>query len=356
MKRTIALSLALTMLLFSVACASKGSYDAAPAAEAPMEMATNQAFMAYDAAEYAVTEESAASTASGVVAPQPVPDAAKSADADTRKIIYNADLQMTADDPAAAQSTIIARAESLGGYVADSYTTNDDLGAQHCSATIKVPAESLEALVTAAKALGKVDDYQLSSDDITLSYYDIAARLKSAQAEEAQLVIILADCQTVEDILAVRESLAEVRADIESYQGQINLWDNLTSYATLSLSIRRTPQPEVAREKELLTIWKASDVWNRMSRGFVNSARFVVNAISAVGIFLAVALIPAGLLFLCIGLPILVSRKRKRARAEANGEPLPPTRREKRRAARKAGRAGTPLVPEAPAKTDEPEA
>ena len=341
MKRKIALLLALSLLLSLTACAAKSSksWDAtAPAAAAPM------ADMEYGAMNYAVTEEAMESAASGSAQAQKsaAPESGAS-DADTRKIIYNADMSMTADDPAEAQRQLLERATQLGGYLADSYTTNDELGAWRCTATIKVPAEKLEELVTVAKGLGKVDDYQLSSDDITLSYYDVAARLKSAQAEEKQLLEILGKCETVEDILAVRESLARVRSDIESYQGQINLWDNLVSYATLTLSINRTPQPEVAKEKELLTIWKASDVWNRMSRGFVNSARFIVNAVGAIGIFLAVAIIPAAVLFVCVGLPILFARKRrarKVAEAAAAGEPLPPTKAELRRAHKREKRRG----------------
>ncbi len=110
----------------------------------------------------------------------------------------------------------------------------------------------------------------------------------------------------------MRNSLTAVRSDIESYQAQINLWDNLVGYATLELFIRRTPKDVTSADSELLAIWKASDVWANMQRGFQNSARFMVNAISAIGIFLAVAIIPAGILFLCIGLPILLHKKKKR--------------------------------------------
>ncbi|MPM95438.1 hypothetical protein SDC9_142592 [bioreactor metagenome] len=68
-------------------------------------------------------------------------------------------------------------------------------------------------------------------------------------------------------------------------------------------------------ETELIQLWKASDTWNRMSRGFQNSARFVVNAIGAIGIFLAVAILPVGILFLAIGLPIILHKKNKRKKA-----------------------------------------
>jgi len=49
-----------------------------------------------------------------------------------------------------------------------------------------------------------------------------------------------------------------------------------------------------------------------MTRGFQNSARFMANALGAIGIFLAIAIIPAGVLFLAIGLPILAYKKKKR--------------------------------------------
>ena len=54
-----------------------------------------------------------------------------------------------------------------------------------------------------------------------------------------------------------------------------------------------------------------------MARGFQNSARFVVNAIGAIGIFIAVAIIPAGVLFLVIGLPIIAHKKKKHKKVAA---------------------------------------
>ena len=305
MKRRIRLlPVALAALLCLSACAARSEPHATYAAS------TSQMAAAMPAAEEFAAEngeylafDDAAATAESAAVP---------ADAGVRKIVYNADLSVTADDPEKALSDVSARAAALGGYVADSSLTTDDDGVYLCTAVLKVPAGSLDALVTAAKALGEVNDYSLSSSDISQQYYDISARLGSAKAEEAQLLEMLKLCATVEDMLRVREQLAAVRADIESYQGQINLWDNLVSYATLSVSVRRTPKAPVAEEKSLVEIWRASDVWKQVTRGFQNSARITVNVVSAVLIFLACALIPGGVLFLCIGLPILLHRKKKK--------------------------------------------
>lgn len=306
-KRRALIALAVcAVLLFTLGCAARS--DAAPIVDN-----SKSAEAVYDSASAPQME--AAMPAGAPVADSTQTTGEPTGDFDVRKIVYSADMTVSADDPSAAMATLIEKAESLGGYVSGSYATTDEVGTTYTTATIKVPADQLEALVTAANALGKVDDYRLSSDDISLSYYDMQARLDNAKSEEKQLLEILAKCETVEDILAVRQSLTAVRADIESYTAQMNLWDNLVAYATLNITINRTPKTAVEGEKELIQIWKASDVWGRMSRGFQNSARFVVNALGAIGIFLAVAAIPAGVLFLAIGLPIIIHKKNKRKKA-----------------------------------------
>ncbi|MDO4572249.1 MAG: DUF4349 domain-containing protein [Clostridia bacterium] len=312
MLRRSMLALALAAALLLAGCAGGASlnqevsYDAAPAAESVEAEAPRAGELSTQAGA------GAAQSASGE------PD-----DAGTRKIIYTAYLDLRADDPAAALDAVVRQAQALGGYLAASYTDNDEEGAYYSSATLKVPAASLDTLVGAAKGEGTVESYSLNSDDISLSYYDIQARLSNAEAEEAQLLTLLAACESVEDVLAVREQLTRVRADIESYQAQINLWDNLVDYATLELSVRRTARPAVAGENDLIEIWRASDVWRNIRNGFQNSARGVINAIGAIGIFLAYALIPAAILFLCIGLPIILRRRKKRRAAQQAAAALP---------------------------------
>jgi len=297
------------MLLLTVGCAYRSADSAtmAVAEDEAYDVSYAESAPKADYDGYAFSEETSNAELN---------ETSETGDFDVRKIVYNATMSVTADDPEKALNELIAKTQELGGYLSSSYTTTDDDGAYYSTATLKVPADQLDALVTAAEAAGKVDSYRLSSDDISLSYYDMQARLDNAKAEEAQLLEILAQCKTIEDILAVRSSLTRVRADIESYTAQMNLWDNLVAYATLDVTINRTPKTVVEGEKELIKIWKASDVWSKMSRGFNNSARFVVNAIGAIGIFLAVAAIPAGILFLAIGLPIILHKKKKRKKAQ----------------------------------------
>ena len=306
-KRTLIALILCAALLLTIGCAAAPATSSAES----LDYAKSASGGTYDMAPQA---EMAAAPNEAAPAPQA---GEPTSDFDVRKIVYTADMTVSADDPAVALEKLLEQTKSLGGYVSSSYSTTDDQGTNYSYATLKVPAAQLDALVNAANALGKVNDYRLSSDDISLSYYDMQARLKYAKSEEQQLLQILAQCKTVEEILAVRQSLSSVRSDIESYTAQMNLWDNLVSYATLNVTINRTPKTAVEGENELIQMWRASDVWSRMTRGFQNSARFVVNAIGAIGIFLAVAAIPLVVLFLLVGVPIIVHKKNKRKKAAA---------------------------------------
>lgn len=307
LKRTLIALVLCAVMLSTIGCAARNATQSSGVYAEPAKGASYDMAAAQDEAAMAPAAAEANTTTQQTGEP--------TGDFDVRKIVYNADMTVTVDDPAASLAALIEKAKSLGGYVSSSYSTTDDLGTVYAYATLKVPADQLDALVSAANAMGKVNDYRLSSDDISLSYYDMQARLNNAKAEEQQLLEILAKCETVEDILAVRQSLTSVRADIESYTAQMRLWDNLVSYATLNMTINRTPATAVEGKNDLIQLWKASDVWDKMARGFQNSARFVVNALGAIGIFIAIAAIPVGVLFLAIGLPILVHRKNKRKKA-----------------------------------------
>ena len=317
--RSAALVAALFTLLGLAACNGGTSSKSVSSDEAyPMEAYVTEA--SYDS-DISYSVASSNGTAMAVTAESMPDDEAITADAATRKIIYDASLEVVAAAPQAAADAVILKAGALGGYVAESYSYSDDDGVYRVYVSIRVPSESLDSLVTEAEATGKVESYSLSSNDITMSYYDIAARLESAKAEEQQLLLVLAQCETVEDILLVRESLSAVREDIESYQARINTWDNLVSYATLSLSVSRTPRSVAsAEENTLISLLEASEVGEAIVLAFRNSARFVVNAVYVIGIGLGYAILPCTLLFLVIGLPIILctrAKRRKRAKMAA---------------------------------------
>ena len=160
-KRRALIALAVcAVLLFTLGCAARSETASGADNSKSAEAAYDTAYAPQMEAAMPAPESDSGSTQT---------TGEPTGDFDVRKIVYSADMTVTADDPAAALATLVAKAESLGGYVSGSYATTDEVGTTYTTATLKVPADQLEALVTAANALGKLNDNRLSSDDNSLS-------------------------------------------------------------------------------------------------------------------------------------------------------------------------------------------
>ena len=300
------------LLLFCTGCAKGASNDAAYGLGGTIAKTESVAVQSTASAPMAAPMEDAVAEERGYDAKA---DASAKIEAYAKKIIYTAFLRIRADVPAETAAAAEEACTALGGYVAASYNTTYSNGTAYASATLKVPAEQLETLVDQLSALGTREELQLTSDDVTRDYYDVQARLTAAKAEEKTLLALLSDCETVEEVLLVREQLAYIRSEIESYEASINLWDHQVAYATVELTVRESEKTAVAGESDTIELWKASDVGRRIVNGFDNSWRFLVNAVSAVGIALSYTLLPAlVLLLLVFGLVRLIKLVRRSAK------------------------------------------
>ena len=349
MKKTLSLVLACLLLILAVGCSSSSRKDSTVTYSEPQSayaVAEEAAYYGDSDAymENKVAYESSVSSAAGSSS-ESIPESASN----NKKIIYNANVSIRTDDPVAALSQAIALCESYGGYIESSFSRPETNGrSASANATLKVPAEKLDALLEGVKGLGKVETSNIYSNDITGSYYDIQARLNAQKAEEQTLLKLLDECTNVEEVLAVREQLLEVREQIESYQARINSWDNQVSYATIELSISQTIKPVVEKEEEPIELWKSSEVWKKIKLGFSNSWRFVVNAVYAIGIGIAYGLLPVivigGIIFLLIKLIVSLVRKgneRKQKKKELKAKKSEET---------------SPEIKEGPATKEEPSA
>ena len=322
MKRTLtAMIAALLVLSMAVAGCAKKNTGSAYYEEPRMYEAAYEESAVYEtgfSAKAAAAAGSVPSDAPAPVsgAPSAEPVAAEQTDVSVRKLIYDATLSVTVDRPEETLDALTELAVGMGGYLSENRLYNDDEGAYKATATLKVPAARLDELLEAAKGAGKVTGCSVSGQDITMDYYDIQARLTSAKAEEQQLLKLYEKCESVEEMLSVRDSLARVRSDIEVYEGRIRLWDNLVAYATLRLTINRTPKKAVEKENEDIAIWKASDVGKRMAYGFRNTARWLVNALYSIGIFLAYAVLPLLAIGLIVWAVVAIRKKTAPARAK----------------------------------------
>ncbi len=104
--------------------------------------------------------------------------------------------------------------------------------------TLTVEESQFETAIDEIKALALVvENESVSADDVTETVIDIETRLGTARAEETRYLQILNQAQTVEEILLVEEQLARVRTVIESYEAQLEYYQQKTAYSTITVSL-----------------------------------------------------------------------------------------------------------------------
>jgi hypothetical protein len=264
------------------------------------------------------------------MAPEPADDAATGqniASSTTeisaeRMVIQNADLSIIAEDPAQSMDEIGKMAESMGGFVVESYlyqqTLNSGAQVPYATITVRVPVEKLEEALAQIKAGAvEVESANISGQDVTSQYTDLASRLRNLEAAESQLQEIMDEANRTEDVLDVFNELVSVREQIEVIKGQMKYYEESAALSKISVGITA----DEAVQPIQLGGWQPAGVAKDAIEAMVQALQILVNA----GIWFVLCVLPIGLL---IGLPLffigraVVRRRRKNKASEKTADEI----------------------------------
>jgi len=230
-----------------------------------------------------------------------------------RKVIKNGDVSIEVKKAGEAFDKISKWVNTNGGY---EFNRNSSVSGDstQITAVFKLPPEKLGAFIKFLEDTGKVINSNISSDDITDQYYDIASRLESNKKARDQFLEILKKAQTVDEILKVQNELNRINEEIDSLQGRINMWDKLVAESTINLTITEESAPlKPAEDVE----WKFSsfnDVLKSMKNGFILTVNTIVNILEW-GLVILVSASPV-LLIVAIVIFIIYRSMRKKRKAQ----------------------------------------
>lgn len=180
----------------------------------------------------------------------------------SRKLIKNISLSIETKDYDNYIENLRKSVASNGGYIESSNESNNS-EFRMFDATIRIPVEKTDGFTNFATDNATVTSRSENIEDVTEKYVDIEARIKVYKAEEESLIEIMKQAGDITDLLAVKEQLADLRAEIESYTAQLKSLENKTSYSTITLTVY-----EVEREVKSEGYW--SNIWNNIIKGFKN--------------------------------------------------------------------------------------
>ena len=162
-----------------------------------------------------------------------------------RKIIRTGALTVEVDDYEKVRNAIERMVRGAGGFVASVDVGQSEGAVGAATMVVRIPESQLDAAVAALAKLGTLRREALRAEDVSESYYDLAARLRNAKRLEERMVELAAKAGGVKDLLEVEREIGRVRETIEVMEGQLRGLDDRASLATLTVELvaRHTYQP-----------------------------------------------------------------------------------------------------------------
>lgn len=224
-------------------------------------------------------------------------------------------------------SNIESQVAALGGYIESKsyFGTGNSGDLRHASYTIRVSSEALDQLVNQIGTSAIITNTTESTEDVTLSYTDMQARVESLRIEQDTLNELLAQADSLETILILQDELTNIRYQIESYESQMRVLENLSSYSTLTLNIDEVLEETPVEEAHVKTYnEKISEAFHdgmkRVKEGFEDFGLYVAENAVAIGI--KIILLVVAIVVIRIVIKKIKKSKAKKAALKTSAAPV----------------------------------
>ncbi len=183
---------------------------------------------------------------------QPVPPPNEKYDTSIKKI-QQGEIAFATENIGKSSAWIKKQTEHLKGYI-----SNENLQVHtekiENEITIRIPAASLQILIDSITSqAGKLDNKQISVEDVTAEYIDLEVRINNKRALENRYKQLLQKANKVADMIAIEEQIGNLREEIEAAEGRWRLMKNQVALSTLRIQmyeIHATPSQITNQIKE----------------------------------------------------------------------------------------------------------
>ncbi|HEX7189243.1 MAG TPA: DUF4349 domain-containing protein [Actinomycetes bacterium] len=172
-----------------------------------------------------------------------------------RDIVYRGQVTVRVKDVARAAERVERMTLAMDGVVFAEETSRDSYrrGVGEAHLTLRVPPTQFGATLDEIGALGRELSRSRSAQDVTTEVADTDSRVRSQERSVARIRSLLAEADTIGEVVQVEAELARRESDLESLQAQLARLEDVTALATVDVTLvaRNTPVVEEQEDEEL---------------------------------------------------------------------------------------------------------
>jgi|SRR6218665_287153 len=188
------------------------------------------------------------------------------------KIIKSGNLRYQTDDLDKTYKQIYAAVKKYKASIKNDSQYNDGDGLSR-NLNIRIPNENFDVFISEiSKGISYFDQKEISSEDVTEEYIDIASRIKTKKVLEERYYELLKKANKVSEMLEIEKQLSEIREEIEAKEGRLNYLQNKVSMSTLNISFYK---PVAQGQKA--TVSYGGRIGNAIVSGFNGISNFFIS-------------------------------------------------------------------------------
>jgi anti-sigma factor RsiW len=189
------------------------------------------------------------------VLPQPVEVASP------RMLVRTAQLVVTTkrfEQSRAQMDLVLAKYQ---GYVGRLNVTSPPDAGRVLSASLRIPADRMDAAMAELKKLGRVDAESVNADEITQQYVDLSARLINSRKTEQRLnELMLARTGKPSDLVEVERYRSQTREEIERMEAEKKSLEGQVRFSAIQLTVNEEYKAQLpnGRSSSDNKLWNAA--------------------------------------------------------------------------------------------------
>lgn len=256
--------------------------------------------------------DAAAGTAEGKAAPAESGAGGADLRVDQRSIIYTGTMRVRVTDVERAARAATERVRTVGGFVGGDQRDSESADAR-AELTLRVPADRFAAVIDELAGLGRQEQREVHTQDVTEETVDLDARIATQRARVDSARKLLAKATTIGDLVNLENEVGRREADLASLEAKKRRLADLTALSTITVTFVGPDASTAGQEEksELGFLVGLRGGW----KAFLGAVRVALTVLGALLPFLVVIGVPVALL--------LRWSRRRRARRTPPAGPAP---------------------------------
>ncbi|MBO5552160.1 MAG: DUF4349 domain-containing protein [Lachnospiraceae bacterium] len=198
---------------------------------------------------------------------------------DYNMIIRNAEVSLDVSNLESFLDQLHSATEKMEGYLESS--SINDYDSEYASSrygyfTARVPQEKLDDFLAELGDGEHVSSVTISTEDVSLQYADIEARIRALKTEQKTLEELLEKAEEVEDLITVRNELSNINYQLDDFERQRRSLSHQVNYSTVTINAKEERIIQDPATPAFKVEFKA-----RMIQGLSDTLNLVVGVIAA---------------------------------------------------------------------------